>query len=138
MAAALLGTLLAGCTTSEATAPLQAPAAPTNAIQMMIAVVAGDSEFDPNGPEIVAAEYSWTPPAGPIDGYYFYLAQVFTDRTPRTTCDSSWEKLPASATTHRIPSMQSDTPSYICAFNAAGTSPTVQFTIAYGPGVWVS
>ena len=108
-------------------APLQPPAAPTNLIQMMAQ--------NPDDPGAVEADYSWTPPPGPIDGYYFLVQGNYADATPRLTCGPDWQRLSASATAYQIASVQSEGPTYICAFNAAGTSPTVEFEIRYGPGI---
>jgi hypothetical protein len=137
--ALLTALAVAGCGTSSTPIPtaLQAPQAPTNAVQMMVAMPTDDPDYDPDYPDAIAAEYSWTPPAGPIDGYYFFVMGTYLDEQPSTTCDASWEVLPASATSHRDTYVEADNPTYICAFNAAGTSPTVEFEIAYGPGVVV-
>jgi len=109
--------------TSEPT-KLQPPAAPTELSEWMV-----DSEDQTSA----AANFKWTPPPGPIGGYYFWVVGVYVDADgnavspPPAICGPSWETIPASATTHQIDSVESDPEAYICAFNAAGTSPTVQF-----------
>lgn len=109
---------------------LAPPAAPTNAVQLMAL-----NTTDAPDPGDVEGDYSWTAPAGQVDGYYFFIMGTYVGvPAPSTTCDSSWQKLPGNAATHREAVMEAAHPSYICAFNAAGTSPTVKFQIKFGPG----
>jgi hypothetical protein len=109
---------LAACTTTGATPQLKPPAAPTGLHEWV------DQSSDP-----VPAHFAWTPPSGPIDGYYFWIKGTYADMTPPPAiCGPSWDKLPATATTYTIDSVETEPNAYICAFNAAGTSPTVHFT----------
>ena len=94
------------------------PAAPTGLHEWV------DESSDP-----VPAHFAWTPPSGPIDGYYFWTKGVYVGISPPPAiCGPTWKKLPATATTYTIDVVQADPDAYICAFNAAGTSPTVHFT----------
>jgi hypothetical protein len=135
--AVLIVAAVAGCSATSTPSPsaLQPPQAPTHAIQMMVAMPTDDPDYDPDYPDAIAAEYSWTPPPGPIDGYYFFVMGTYLGEKPSTTCDASWRVLPASATSYRDTYVETDNPTYICAFNAAGTSPTVEFEIGHGSGV---
>ena len=75
------------------------------------------------------AHFAWTPPSGPISGYYFWKKGVYVGMTPPPAiCGPNWEKIPATSTTYTIDSVQAEQDAYICAFNDAGTSPTVHFT----------
>ena len=77
----------------------------------------------------VPAHFAWTPPSGPISGYYFWTKGVYVGMTPPPAiCGPTWKKLPATSKTYTIAEVQADPDAYICAFNAAGTSPTVHFT----------
>ena len=99
-------------------AKVKPPAAPTRLHEWV------DESSDP-----VPAHFAWKPPSGPISGYYFWTKGVYVGMTPPPAiCGPSWEKLPATATTHTIDSVEAQPDAYICAFNAAGTSPTVHFT----------
>ena len=83
-----------------------------------------DESSDP-----VPAHFAWTPPSGTIGGYYFWKKGVYVGMTPPPAiCGPTWEKLPATAKTYTIDAVQAEPDAYICAFNAAGTSPTVHFT----------
>jgi hypothetical protein len=124
---------LSGCTTSAASPiELQPPAAPT-----------GLSEWADFSDPLVPAYFKWTAPAGPINGYYLYVvAGAYVDASgnavapPAVVCgpNPGWETLPASATTYEINGIEADAPvTYICAFNEAGTSPTVRFPITEDP-----
>jgi hypothetical protein len=105
-------------TPTEASAGVKPPAAPTGLHEWV------DESSDP-----VPAHFAWTPPSGPIGGYYFWKKGVYVGMTPPPAiCGPSWEKLPATATTYTINSVEAQPDAYICAFNAAGTSPTVHFT----------
>jgi hypothetical protein len=104
-------------TPTEASTGVQPPAAPTGLHEWV------DESSDP-----VPAHFAWTAPSGPIDGYYFWKKGVYVDMTPPPTiCGPTWVKLPAAATTYTLDAVQAEPDAYICAFNAAGTSPTVQF-----------
>ena len=93
------------------------PAAPTGLHEWV------DESKDP-----VPAHFAWTPPSGPISGYYFWIKGVYVGITPPPAiCGPSWDKLPATSSTYTIDEVQAQPDAYICAFNAAGTSPTVQF-----------
>ena len=113
---------LTGTLTDASTAPqgeLQPPAAPT-----------GLHEWVDETSSDVPAYFVWTPPSGPIGGYYFYIKGAWAgDITPPPAiCGPTWEKLPGSATKHTIQTVSSQPETYICAYNDAGTSPTVRFT----------
>ena len=108
--------------------PLLPPAAPGNPVQTM--------NLNPDKADAVEADYTWTAPAGQVDGYYFYTIHAMVGvPSPRLTCGPDWTKLPASPATYRLPEVQAALPTYICAFNSAGTSNTVEFQIKFGPGV---
>ena len=105
-------------TPAEASTGAQPPAAPTGLHEWV------DESKDP-----VPAHFAWTPPSGPISGYYFWTKGVYVGMTPPPAiCGPTWKKLPATAKTYTIAEVQADPDAYICAFNAAGTSPTVHFT----------
>jgi hypothetical protein len=103
---------------------LQVPAAPTNLKEWTVAFADESGE---------AAHFSWTPPPGKVNGYYFWTEGNYVDiegnavTPPPAICGPTWEVIPASATTYEMESVQSAPEAYICAFNDAGTSPTVQF-----------
>jgi hypothetical protein len=103
---------------------LQPPAAPTNLNEWIVPISEADGVR-------VAAQFFWTPPSGQIDGYYFWKKGIYTEEEtpPPAICGPTWQVLPASATTYEMPSVQSPPEAYICAFNDAGTSPTVRFPI---------
>ena len=74
----------------------------------------------------VALHYSWTKPAGQVDGYY--LNAVWFDEDPGpalSPCKSSWKKLAASVTTHQEGVQNGTYRVFLCAYNKAGKSPTV-------------
>jgi hypothetical protein len=99
-------------------AALKPPAEPTELHEWV------DESSDP-----VPAHFAWTPPSGTIGGYYFWKKGVYVGMTPPPAiCGPTWEKLPATAKTYTIDAVQAEPDAYICAFNAAGTSPTVHFT----------
>jgi len=99
-------------------AKVKPPAAPTGLHEWV------DASSNP-----VPAHFAWTPPTGPISGYYFWKKGVYVGMTaPPAICGPSWQKLPATAVTYTIDSVQAEPDAYICAFNGAGTSPTVHFT----------
>ena len=105
-------------TPTEASTGAQPPAAPTGLHEWV------DESSDP-----VPAHFAWTPPSGPISGYYFWKKGVYVGMTPPPAiCGPSWDKIPATATTYTIASVEAQPDAYICAFNDAGTSPTVHFT----------
>ena len=109
-------------TPTEVSTPTQTsvkpPAAPT-----------GLHEWVNESSNPVPAHFAWTPPSGPISGYYFWKKGVYVGMTaPPAICGPTWDKLPANATTYTIDAVQAEPDAYICAFNAAGTSPTVHFT----------
>ena len=102
----------------SAPAKVQPPAAPTGLHEWV------DESKDP-----VPAHFAWTAPSGPISGYYFWVKGVYADMTPPPAiCGPSWDKIPAYATSYTIDVVQAQPDAYICAYNAAGTSPTVHFT----------
>jgi hypothetical protein len=91
---------------------------------------------NPDNQDAVEADYAWTAPAGQVDGYYFFAVHTTVGgATPRLTCGPDWTTLPASPTTYRVPQVEAAHATYICAFNSAGTSKTVEFQIKFGPGV---
>jgi hypothetical protein len=99
---------------------LQPPAAPTDLNEWIIPSAGGD----------VAAEFFWGRPPGEISGYYLWKKGVYADMTPPPAiCGPTWQVLPASATTYEMSIVQAPPEVYICAFNQAGTSPTVRFPI---------
>ena len=105
-------------TPTEASTALKPPAAPTELHEWV------DESSDP-----VPAHFAWTPPSGPISGYYFWKKGFYADMTPPPAiCGPSWDKIPATATTYTIDAVEAQPDAYICAFNDAGTSPTVHFT----------
>jgi hypothetical protein len=105
-------------TPTAASTKAMAPAAPTGLHEWV------DESSDP-----VPAHFAWTAPSGPISGYYFWKKGVYVGMTaPPAICGPSWDKLPANATTYTINAVQAQPDAYICAFNDAGTSPTVHFT----------
>jgi hypothetical protein len=105
-------------------AALQPPAAPTGLNEWIVPISDADGTR-------VAAQFFWTPPSGQISGYYFWKKGNYTDEetAPPAICGPTWQVLSASATKYEIPSVQSPPEAYICAFNDAGTSPTVRFPI---------
>ncbi|MGD0122369.1 MAG: hypothetical protein ABSC46_07405 [Candidatus Limnocylindrales bacterium] len=107
---------LDAATPTQGPAKLQPPAAPTGLHEWV------DESSDP-----VPAYFEWTAPPGPISGYYIWKKGVYVDTPPPAICGPTWTKLPASATTLTMESVESEPSEYICAFNDAGTSPTVQF-----------
>lgn len=100
---------------------LQPPAVPTDLNEWII----------PTGDGVVAAQFFWGRPPGEISGYYFWKKGVYTseETAPPAICGPTWQVLPASATTYEMTSIQAPPEVYICAFNGAGTSPTVRFPI---------
>ena len=133
---------LAACTTAGATSgdgttasaglnvatPTEA-STPTKAVVKPPAAPTGLHEWVDESSDPVPAHFAWTPPSGPISGYYFWKKGVYVGMTaPPAICGPSWQKLPATATTYTIDSVEAEPDAYICAFNAAGTSPTVHFT----------
>lgn len=121
---------LASPTPTAESTQLQPPAAPTELSEWIVI-----SDTDP----AVPAYFKWTAAAGPISGYYFWIEGTYVDESgnpvtpPPAICGPSWETLPASPTTLRIDSVESEPQAYICAFNAAGTSPTVLFPVVSAP-----
>ena len=112
------GLNLATPTEASTKAGVKPPAAPT-----------GLHEWVEESKVPVPAHFAWTPPSGPISGYYFWTKGVYVGMTaPPAICGPSWDKLPATAATYTIAEVQANPDAYICAFNAAGTSPTVHFT----------
>jgi len=106
---------------------LRPPAAPTDAQEW---IVEGGSSGT------VPAYFRWTPPSGPISGYYFTVAVVSAgDASPAPlVCGPTWDTLPSGADSYVMPSIQSGPPeAYICAYNDAGTSPTVKFQVVASP-----
>lgn len=111
---------------SSATTPaqLRLPAAPTDLNQWAVPFVDGTGASE---------EFSWTAPGGTIAGYYFATAGTYTTGTPPpATCGPGWQILQASAVTFELASVDTDPEAYICAFNDAGTSPTVVFKMQLG------
>jgi hypothetical protein len=105
-------------TEASTKAVVKPPAAPTGLHEWV------DESSDP-----VPAHFAWTPPSGPISGYYFWKKGFYADMTPPPAiCGPSWDKIPATATTYTIDAVEAQPDAYICAFNDAGTSPTVHFT----------
>ena len=105
-------------TPTEAKVVVTPPAAPTGLHEWV------DESKDP-----VPAYFAWTAPSGPISGYYFWVKGVYVGMTPPPAiCGPKWDKIPANATTYTIDVVQAQPDAYICAYNAAGTSPTVHFT----------
>jgi hypothetical protein len=105
-------------TEASTKADVKPPAAPT-----------GLHEWVDESKNPVPAYFAWTAPSGPIGGYYFWVKGVYVDMTPPpAVCGPSWDKIPANATTYTIDEVQAQPDAYICAYNAAGTSPTVHFT----------
>jgi hypothetical protein len=105
-------------TEASTKAGVKPPAAPT-----------GLHEWVDESKDAVPAYFAWTAPSGPISGYYFWIKGVYVDMTPPpAVCGPSWDKIPANATTYTIAEVQAQPDAYICAYNAAGTSPTVHFT----------
>jgi hypothetical protein len=72
----------------------------------------------------VSEDLSWTSPSGPISGYALRTTyQVIEGFQPPEVCDSSWTKLPSSATTYHLPNMGTPPNAFICAFDDGGTRP---------------
>jgi hypothetical protein len=144
LAGLLAAVIFSGCSTSAATIPAATatPAPTTNQLQPPAAPTSLSEWADFSDP-LVPAYFKWTAPAGPIDGYYLWVVGgAYVDASgnavapPAAICgpNPGWETLPASATTYEIPGIEADPPvTYICAFNEAGTSPTVKFPITGGP-----
>jgi hypothetical protein len=111
---------------ASAVGTLGAPGAPTGLKETIVESADGSS---------AAADFSWQPGAGEIDGYYFFVVGTYVDQNgngmtlppEKLKCDATWTKLPAGPTTYELPSVESEPQAYLCAFNSAGTSPTVQF-----------
>jgi hypothetical protein len=99
--------------------PQELPAAPTWLFTQLVPVGASMSE-----------DLTWTPPAASIRGYYlnivFYEAGDMGTPAPEP-CGPTWKKVSASVNTYTIPAVETPPLVYICAFNDAGTSPTVMF-----------
>ena len=109
----------AAATTATTPAQVQPPAAPTALHEWV----------DETSSRSVPAYFEWTPPTGTISGYYFWIKGAYTSDVtpPPSVCGPKWEKLPASATTLMMESVQAEPNAFICAYNDAGTSPTVEF-----------
>ena len=113
--------------------PLRPPAAPTALAEWVV--------VPSSGPVVV--HYSWHRPPGPLDGYYlFQFGGVFTlgpgETMPslRMRCARSQSfspyaggatELRSSATSYSGPAGDAMPAAWICAFNAAGGSPVVEF-----------
>jgi len=106
-------------------AALRPPAAPTGLTARYQAASDPDAMY-------WLDELSWTPPAGPLSGYYVNKYFMPGDWTPPTACETSWETLPGTATTYEIAG-NAVPHVYMCAFNAAGMSPVVEFPLPVMP-----
>jgi hypothetical protein len=120
-AASSLGTASNPGSASATASPgqLQPPAAPSALHEWV----------DLTSARTVPAYFEWTAPTGSISGYYFWTKGVYVDMTPPpAVCGPTWEKIPAADTTHMMASVQAEPQAYICAYNDAGTSSTVEFS----------
>jgi hypothetical protein len=112
-------------TTATSAAPtatqLRPPAAPTDLNEWAVPFVDGTGASE---------EFSWTAPNGTISGYYFSTSGPYANGTPPPAkCGPTWQVIPAAADTYELASVETDPEAYICAFNDAGTSATVKFTM---------
>jgi len=79
-------------------------------------------------PDAARLNYSWSKPAGQVDGYY--LKAVFyepgVDPLPQlTACKTNWSRLKASATAWYIDVQDGAFRVFLCAYNHAGGGVTV-------------
>ena len=107
--------------------PLRPPAAPTRLKEWVT--------FTPDGNTAVA-NFSWKRPAGTIGGYYLRIRTgacvgscASWAATPTCSPDPELGPVGSSATTFSIVGVEALPPAWLCAFNAAGKSPIVGFTV---------
>jgi hypothetical protein len=101
---------------------LRPPAAPSNAMEWITLQ---------SGGTVAVVHFSWKRPPGPISGYYTDgFSGVCTGKSPCFTpkcAPSPGNELPASTTSFSVVGASNLPAVWICAFNAAGRSPLVQF-----------
>jgi hypothetical protein len=126
---------LTGATPAGEAASQGAPADAPSRLAPPAAPIAIEAQLISTGPDTYRAEdLSWTPPPGPISGYYLKITQPAIDYSPPPeVCDSSWTRVSGSAKGYHIQAVETPPIIFICAFNDAGTSPTVQFPEAMQP-----